>query len=344
MLGGTRFVGRQLVLTALERGHTVTIFTRGQSSDDLPPDVERLRGDRDAGDLGALPGLEQAGRTWDACLDVSGYLPRVVAQSAERLKGAVKRYLFVSTVSVYADAQAGPMTEGSALATLDNPESEDIRADYGALKVICEDKVRQIYGQRATIVRPGLVAGPFDHTGRFTYWALRAARGGVASSRVSVHDERGVASSRASVHDERGVALAPGDGQDITQVIDVRDLAAFMVHLLEADTAGTFNAVGEPLPFAAFLHQISAGVGTRPEWRWLPKAEQKRLGVEETWPIYAHREPVLNIQPTRAVAAGLKLRPLAETARDTLEWAQASGAEGAGPSAEREAELLTQLH
>lgn len=318
VLGGTRFVGRQLVLTALERGHTVTVFTRGQTGDDPPPTVERLRGDRDAGELGAMTGPEQPGRTWDACLDVSGYLPRVVEQSAELLKNAVKRYLFISTVSVYAGGQSGPITEDSALATLSTPGSEDIRADYGALKVICEDKVRQIYGQRATIVRSGLVAGPFDHTGRFTYWALRAKQG--------------------------GVALAPGDGQDITQVIDVRDLAAFTVRLLEEDTAGTFNAVGEPLPFAAFLDQVAVGVGARPEWRWLPKAEMDRLGGEQSWPVYAHREPVLNIQPTRARAAGLKLRSLADTAQGTLAWAQASGVEGAGPSAEREAELLARLH
>jgi len=330
VLGGTRFVGRQLVLTALERGHTVTVFTRGQTGDDLPPEVERLHGDRDTGELGALTGPEPAGRTWDACLDVSGYLPRVVEQSAELLKDAVKRYLFVSTVSVYVDGQPGPLSEDSALATLSTPQSEDIRADYGALKVICEDRVRRIYGQRATIVRPGLVAGPFDHTGRFTYWALRAARGGVASP-------------GASVHDEGGVALAPGDGQDITQVIDVRDLAAFTVHLLEEDIGGTFNAVGEPLRFSAFLNGISAGVGSQPIWRWVSRAEQERLGATELWPIYAHREPVLNIEPTRARAAGLKLRSLADTARDTLAWAQASGAEGAGPSAEREAELLAQL-
>ncbi|GAA4013957.1 NAD-dependent epimerase/dehydratase family protein [Deinococcus rubellus] len=329
VLGGTRFVGRQLVLAALERGHAVTVFTRGQSDDDLPPDVERLRGDRDAGDLSALTELEQAGRTWDACLDVSGYLPRVVASSAKLLKDAVKRYLFISTVSVYAD-QARPITEDSALAALDNPESEDIHADYGALKVICEERVRAVYGQRATIVRPGLVAGPFDHTHRFTYWAMRAARGGVASS-------------KASADDERGVALAPGDGQDFIQVIDVRDLAAFTVKLLEENIGGTFNAVGEPLVFGAFLDEVSAGVGSQPIWRWVSQTEQERLEATNLWPIYAHREPVLNIQPTRARAVGLALRPLADTARDTLEWAQASGAEGAGPSAEREAELLAQL-
>ena len=137
--------------------------------------------------------------------------------------------------------------------------------------------------------------------------------------------------------------MAPGDGQDSTQVIDVRDLATFTVQLLEEETAGTFNAVGEPLPFAAFLNQVAAGVGSDLHWRWISQADQQRLAAGETWPVYAHRESVLSIEPVRARSAGLKLRPLSETARDTLVWAQATGAQGAGPSAEREAELLAQL-
>ncbi len=316
VLGGTRFVGRHLVLALLQRGHRVSVFTRGQSADELPPEVERLRGDRETGDLSAL---EQ--RRWDACADVSGYLPQVVRRSAELLSGAVQRYLFVSTVSVYAGAQAGsfsrPISEGSALAVLGDPASQDVARDYGALKVACEQVVQSVYNERATIVRPGLVAGPFDPTGRFTYWALRAAQG--------------------------GVALAPGDGQDRTQVIDARDLGAFMTHLIEQGTGGTFNAVGEVLSFRDFLSEVAAGVGTQPEWRWLPAADQERLSAQQLWPVYAHREPVLNIQPVRAKAAGLKLRPLAQTARDTLAWAQEKGERGAGPSREREAELLSQV-
>ena len=312
VLGGTRFVGRHIVEQVLARGHRVSIFTRGKSEDDLPPSVERLRGDRDAGDLSAL-----AGRQWDACVDVSGYLPRVVEQSAERLKDAVKRYLFISTVSVYAGAQGGPISEDATLQSLENPHSEDVRADYGALKAVCEAAVRRLYAERATIVRPGLVAGPFDPTGRFTYWVLRAARG--------------------------GAALAPGDGQDLTAVIDARDLAAFVVRLLEEDVGGIFNAVGEPKPFAAFLAEVSAGVSAQPQWRWLPQAEQQRLGAGDIWPVYAHREPLLGIQPLRALSAGLTLRPLSETAQGTLEWAVAVGAHGAGPSAAREAALLAQL-
>lgn len=311
VLGGTRFVGRQMVLELLARGHRVTLLTRGQTDDDLPPEVERLRGDRETGDLSAL-----TGRTWDACLDVSGYLPRVVAQSAELLKDAVQRYLLISTVSVY-DDQERPITEDSALAVLDDPQSENIQADYGALKAVCEAEVRRIYAERATTVRPGLVAGPFDYTGRFTYWALRAAHG--------------------------GAALAPGDGQDYIQVIDARDLAAFLAHLLEQNVSGTFNAVGEPMTFAAFLAGVSAGVKSHPDWRWISQADQQRLAAGETWPIYAYREPVLNIEPARAKAAGLELRPLSDTARDTLAWAKQTGAESVGPSAAREAELLALL-
>ena len=319
VLGGTQFVGRHMVQALLERGHTVSIFTRGQTADNLPPEVGRLHGDRSAGELSSLQG-----RTWDACLDVSGYLPRVVGESAKLLEGAVKRYLFISTVSVFISAisvheggQPGPITEDSALEVLLDTASEDIPAHYGALKVACEERVRSVYGERATIVRPGLVAGPYDHTGRFTSWVLKAARG--------------------------GVALAPGDGQDPIQVIDARDLAAFTVHLLERAAPGTFNAVGEPLHYEQFLDGLAAALGTHPEWRWLPEAQ----AVAEGLPIYSPRDPVLGIAAARAKAAGLKLRSLADTARDTLAWTRAEpdapGAQGAGPSAEREAELLAKL-
>ena len=312
VLGGTQFVGHHIVTRLLSGGHTVSIFTRGQTPDDLPSEVERLHGDRNAGDLAAL-----AGRTWDACVDVSGYLPRVVGQSAELLREAVGRYLFISTISVYPDEPTAPITEDSALAVLSDANSEDTTADYGALKVVCEERVRAIYGEHSTIVRPGLVAGPLDHTGRFTYWALRAARG--------------------------GVALAPGDGQDYIQVIDARDLAAFVVHLLTEDISGTFNAVGKPYLFAPFLDEVARGVGAHPAWIWIPQADLKRLGAEQVWPVYTHRWLGLNIKPVRAKAAGLILRPLAETARDTLAWAEATGAAGKGPDAAREAELLGKL-
>ena len=293
VLGGTQFVGRHIAQALLSGGHAVSSFTRGKTPDELPPEVERLRGDRAAGQLEAL-----AGRTWEACLDVSGYLPRVVAQSAELLQSAVQRYLFISTISVYADGQIGPISEDSALSVLTDPASENISADYGALKVICEQKVRRVYGERASIVRPGLVAGPHDHTGRFTFWARRAAQGGVQT--------------------------APGDGQDSAAVIDARDLAAFAVHLLETDQGGTFNATGEPLPFAAFLREVTQGVCADTSWHW--HAPTPLVGAGESWPLYAHREPLLAIEPQRARAAGLRLRPLAETARDTLAWARASGA------------------
>ena len=292
VLGGTQFVGRHIVQALLSGGHSVSIFTRGQTPDELPPEVERLRGDRNAGQLEAL-----TGRTWDACVDVSGYLPRVVTQSAELLQDAVQRYLFISTISIYADNQSGQISEESALSVLTDPHSENIAADYGALKVACEQAVRRVYGERASIVRPGLVAGPYDHTKRFTFWVLRAAQGGTQT--------------------------APGDGQDAMAVIDARDLAAFTVHLLETDEGGIFNAVGEPLPLADFLREVGSGVGVQTKWQWNEAAPPD--GAGESWPLYVRREPLLAIQPQRARTVGLRLRPLAETARDTLAWAREQG-------------------
>ncbi len=171
VLGGTAFLGRALVEAALERGDEVSLFTRGRTNPSLFENVERLRGDRD-GDLGALQG-----RTWDAAVDTSGYVPRVVRASAELLRDAVDHYTFVSSISVYADLSSGPSEDG-AVATLDDEGSEDAAQHYGALKALCERVVRDAYGARALVVRPGLIVGPHDPTGRFTYWPHRFARGG----------------------------------------------------------------------------------------------------------------------------------------------------------------------
>ena len=213
VLGGTAFLGRHTVEAALGRGDEVTIFTRGRTNPELFPEAEHLVGDRD-GDLGAL-----AGRTWDGVVDTSGYVPRVLRLSAELLRGAVGRYVFVSSISVYGDFSR-PVDEESDVAYLEDPFSENVEADYGALKAACEHVVDEVYGERGASVRAGLLVGPHDPTDRFTYWPRRLAEG--------------------------GDVLAPGTPDAPVQLVDARDLGAWLVELggarprrrLQRDRAG----------------------------------------------------------------------------------------------------------
>ena len=213
ILGGTSFLGPQIVNAARARGHAVTLFNRGKTNPGLFSDLETIIGDRDGG----LAGL--ARRRWDAVVDTSGYLPRLVGDSARALVDAVERYLFISTISVYGSLAVAGIDESAPLGRLDNPDTEAVDGEtYGPLKALCEQAVNVVYGERATIIRPGLIVGPGDPTDRFTYWPVRLARGG----RV----------------------LAPGDGLDPVQVIDVRDLGAWIVLCLEQPVAGVYNANG----------------------------------------------------------------------------------------------------
>src|SRR5262245_42213646 len=230
ILGGTQFIGRHIVEVLLSAGHTVSILNRGKLHDELPAQVERLRGDRDEG-AQALQVL--AGRTWDACVDVSGYTPRQVRPSAEMLCRNVKRYLFVSAVSVYGDPDHGPVDETHPRIP---PAREDVTEvggeTYGALKVACENIVHQLYGDRCTILRPQVVGGPHDHIGQLSYWVHRATLG--------------------------GEMLAPGDGSDHVQIIDVRDLARFTRIVIENDLGGSFNLAGPRLTWAEFMQVLHA--------------------------------------------------------------------------------------
>src|ERR1700704_4464553 len=210
VLGGTQFLGRHVVEHALAAGHTVTLFNRGQTRPELFPNVEKLKGDRD-GDLGGL-----AGRDSDAVFDTSGYVPRIVRETIEQL-GSVGHYTFVSSISVYADVSTPP-TETSPVAVLAEP-TEEWNEAYGELKAECEDIVRSGF-PNAFVVRPGLIVGPWDPTGRFTYWPTRIAEGG----RV----------------------LVPAPPEAAAQVIDVRDLAAWILRAAEDGAAGTYNAVDRP--------------------------------------------------------------------------------------------------
>jgi 2'-hydroxyisoflavone reductase len=319
ILGGTKFLGPHLVDAARARGHRVTLFHRGKTNPGLFPELEHLKGDRD-GDLGAL-----AGRRWHAVIDTSGYVPRQVDASARLLAGAVERYLFVSTISVYAQPLAPGAREDAPLAAPSTPGSEDVGKDYGALKALCEQAAERAMPGRVLAVRPGLIAGPGDPTDRFTYWPVRLARG--------------------------GEVLAPGAGQDPWQLVDGRDLAAWLVRCAEARTVGTMNAVGPGRPgtFADFLARVAAGAQvTAPRLTWVDEAflEQQGIGAWMDLPVWTGSDSgFARVDASRALAAGLTCRDVAETSRDTLAWRSRDPAPlRAGLTAERETGALTAWH
>jgi 2'-hydroxyisoflavone reductase len=301
VLGGTLFLGRHVVDAALARGHEVTLFNRGQTRPELFPDVEKLRGDRD-GDLEAL-----AGRDFDAVVDTSGRVPRLVSETLDAL-GAVGHYTFVSTISVYADLSTPP-TESSPLAVLEEP-TEVWEEAYGELKVLCENAVRERFPD-AFIPRPGLIVGPWDPTGRFTYWPRRLAAGG------------------------RALAPLPRDAG--TQVIDARDLAEWIVRAAEQSLGGTYNAVGPVLTREQVLDTCRGVAGADAELVWVDPDFLDEHGVEE-WmelPLWLYDEKyrgMLSVDASPALAAGLRTRPLEETVRDTLAWAQSSEAPSEFPA------------
>jgi 2'-hydroxyisoflavone reductase len=310
VLGGTKFLGRHVVDAALARGDEVTIFTRGQTNPELFPEVEHLTGDRDGG-LDAL-----AGRSWDGVVDTSGYVPRIVRQSAELLRDAVDRYVFVSSVSAYADPSV-PLREDAPLDELEDPFTEEVMEHYGALKAACEHVVEEVFGERGTSVRAGLIVGPHDPTDRFTYWPRRLAEG--------------------------GDVLAPGRPERPVQVIDARDLAAFLLLLAERGPGGAVNATGEEIPFGELLTRIG-GDGTL---HWVEDEPLLEAGVEP-WmelPLWLPRDlypGMMRADISRARAAGLTFRPLEETARDTLAWSLEAGEQRPTLSRDRERELLAQ--
>jgi nucleoside-diphosphate-sugar epimerase len=311
VLGGTRFVGRAIVTAAIEASHDVTLFHRGQTNAELFPESEHLHGDRDGG----LAALE--GRSWDACIDVSGYLPRVVRQSAELLAGAVGTYVFVSTISVFADL-AVPRDESGPLATLDG-ETEDItEGSYGALKALCERVVTDTYAGRSAVVRPGFVVGPHDHTGRFTWWVHRAARGGVIPVPESIAAR--------------------------IQVIDARDLGAFVVRAATEPLRGVFNATGPvpPVSMTDVVEAAAAEAGVELSVEVVPDAVATALGLGfEDLPLWIDDPEWVawaEVDVSRAIGAGLRFRPLADTVSAALHGA--ATVEGWGLSEERERELL----
>ncbi len=309
VIGGTRFLGRALTEDALSRGHEVTLFNRGQTNPELFPEAERITGDRD-GSLDAL-----AGRSWDAVIDTCGYFPRIVHASAEALADSVGTYVFISTISVYADLSK-PVDESSPLDTIEDETVEEFGPEfrnYGPLKALCERAVQDVYGGRALIVRPGFIVGPHDPTDRFTYWPVRVARG--------------------------GTMLAPGPPDRPLQFIDVRDLAGWILDMVEAGRTGVFNATNEGVP----LGEVLAGADVV----WVEDATLVEHEVaEEDLPLWSSEAAFAALHQAdvaAAIAAGLSFRAHQETSRDTLEWRGKDAELATGMSTDREAELLAKL-
>ncbi|MEI2796710.1 NAD-dependent epimerase/dehydratase family protein [Pseudoxanthomonas sp. F11] len=333
ILGGTGFTGPFQVEYALKRGHKVTLFNRGKRpSPEWPAAVEQLHGDRNTGDLAALKG-----RKWDVCIDNPTSLPFWVRDAGQVLKGNVGHYLFISTISVYADGSKPGINENSPLAQYKGKDAmaetqQTLRADienlYGPLKALSEAEAHKQFGKNVTIVRPGYIVGPRDETDRFTYWPHRVAQG--------------------------GEILVPGDGHDPIQIIDGRDLGEWMIRLAEAGTTGTFNACGPdyPLSMDAMLYGCQAVTGGGMTLTHVSPAflDEQQVGLPIWVPSkdnpYAGYGAVSN---ERAIAAGLTFRPLATTVQDLLAWFRSLPAErqaklGAGITREKEAELLKAWH
>lgn len=331
ILGGTAYLGPEIVDEALSRGHEMTLFNRGKTRPELFPDLEKLRGDRDAGDLEALKG-----RKWDAVIDTSGYVPREVRQATDVLKDSVGQYVFISSVSAYATWGPPGMDERSPAATMDDPTSEDVGRYYGALKVLCENAAEEAMPGRATNIRPGLIVGPGDWTQRFNYWPCRVARG--------------------------GEVLAPGKPEWFVQVIDVRDLAAFVVECIEKKHTGLYNADSPEgtLTMREMLGACKKATGSDASFTWVDDEflEAQQVSAWQDLPAWIPPKDEYSgfgqVSTAKARAAGLKNRPIVETARDAWEWVKqlpperqpkwgepdARGRMTPGLSAEREREVL----
>jgi 2'-hydroxyisoflavone reductase len=329
VLGGTKFLGRHAVDTALARGHAVTVFTRGRSPNPWGGAVTQLIGDRDPA---KLPGLEALlDGKWDAVIDTSGFVPRVVRASAAMLKDRAAQYLFVSSISVYADGGGADRDESATLAPLDDPATEEVMKFYGPLKSACEDEVRAAFGESAIVVRPGLIVGPHDGSDRFGYWVARFRHPGLLGDRPAA-------------------ALVPAPPEAPMQIIDARDLGAWMIDLVEARAGGTYN-VCSPARHWTMGSIIDAlrDTSAAPQPVWVDEALLLEHKVEPwtglpLWiPSTAGEEGFMEFDCRRAEAAGLHVRPLAETIDAMATWLSArdnSGAWKAVLTAEREKDIL----
>lgn len=305
ILGGTGFTGPHQVRYALERGHHVTLFNRGRRPQPWPGNVVELTGDRNTGDLKSLATGE-----WDVCIDNPTTLPFWVRDAGRVLEDRVRQFVFISTVSVYADNDKPDQDESAATATYQGvdamAETQDtLKANmalYGPLKASSEAEARRWFGARTTVIRPGLIVGPGDETDRFTYWPVRLARG--------------------------GEVLAPGDGSDPVQFIDARDLAEWTIRMAESRTTGTFNATGPArrMTTRELLDGIAAAVRSDARLTWVPTKflDEENVSAWTDLPVWVPGEGdsigFARRDIGRALRAGLTFRPLSTTAVDTLAW------------------------
>lgn len=323
ILGGTGFLGPATVEAALARGHQLTLFNRGRTRPGLFPDLEKLTGDRDPLKGEGLKAL--SGRQWDAVIDNSGYYPRMVGASAKLLAGAVKQYIFISSISAYADESEEGADETARVATIADPSIEKMGPNFenfGALKALCERAAEAAMPGRVAVVRPGYIVGPDDPSGRFTYWPVRVDRG--------------------------GEILAPGTPADPIQFIDVRDLGAWLVKVVEDGTTGVFNATGpeKRLGMGGLLAACQRATTTQGSLTWVSADFLDKQKVElPIWAAYQGNTKGSHTRKfARALAAGLRFRPHEASVKDTLAWYKTQGPGGrvklAGPTPEQEATLL----
>ena len=337
ILGGTGFLGIYCTESALARGHKVTQFNSGRTENlrhqagrpsVVPAGVEQLYGNRDPNktaddrrlegvpnakkDTNSPKGLSQLeGKKWDAVIDTSGYFPRMVKASAELLKRNVSQYVFVSTVSVYQDNDKPGADETAAVQTLSDPTTEDLGKDYenfGGGKALCEKAVEAAMPGRVTAIRPGFIVGPRDTSGRFIYWPVRVSLG--------------------------GTMIVPGKPEDPMQLIDVRDLADWIIQCIESRAVGVYNATGpeKPMAMQTMLGGIRIGLDSKVSFTWIDNEFLETNGASaEHFPLYVsptgkdagfHRR-----SNARALAKGLRFRPIADTAKATFEWYQTLPAE-----------------
>lgn len=318
ILGGTIFYGRHVTEEALRRGHDVTLFTRGLHNADQFPKATMRTGDRDGG-LGALDG-----ETWDAVLDTCGYVPRVVGESARRLAGRVGTFAFISSISVFSGEGELPIREESPRSSLEDPKTEVVDgATYGGLKALCEDVVFESCGEKALIIRPGLIVGPYDTSDRFTYWPWRMKQG--------------------------GPALIPDRPDQAVQIIDARDLAHWTLDMLEKGVCGVFNGTGPATPyrlgevFVRVLQAVEGNAKCVPVSIPFLAEEGVQFWTELPLSHGDGSDALMRCDVSKAVEAGLKFRSLEETARDTLAFALSRGPDYPwrnGLPREKEARLL----